>query len=126
MTYYRVQRADRDVSELLDEGFQFSNAYNGNRALTRVGVSTCTSLWDLAIYLESGQAGGILAGLDTVPAQWVVVELEGTPLPGAVDEFEQLVRPTRIVSVTPVDALMEQRLEATAFLATFSDPNLDE
>lgn len=110
MTYYRVQLASRDAADLLDPGYQFSHAYNGNQRLTRAGVSACSSLEELAEYLVSGQAGA----LDVRHGNWVIIEMDADETgDGAVDEYEVLVRPTRILSVTPVGdeffALMDER-----------------
>ena len=118
-TYFRVQSAGRDASDLLDEGYQFSHAYNGNTTLTREGVSVCASLEDLAEYLVSGLAGA----LDVRSGQWVIVEVEADEIADArpVDaEYELLVRPTRIVSVAPVgDDFLAKMDAAEAFLAGF-------
>lgn len=102
MTFYRIQRAEYDVADLLDSRFWYSHAYNGRPALTRHGVSACASLRELAEYLASGQAGA----LDPRNSSgWVIVEFEGT-LSGdsPVDVGEVLTIPERIVSVTPVEA----------------------
>lgn len=125
-SYFRVQRAEIDVNDLLDPGMQFSHALNGASHFTREGVSTCTSLDDLALYLVSHIGTGIGAAVRSGGA-WVIVELQGEELPGATDlEFEQLIRPARIVSVTPVAgrflAMMDEQV---AFLASFTDPNAD-
>jgi hypothetical protein len=120
-TYFRIQRADRDVNELLDPGYQFSHAYNGRPSLTRQGVSVCATLEDLAEYIVSGLGGALdpRAGGD-----WVIVEVEG-PRSGdsPVDEtYELLIRPTRIVSVTPVgDEFLALMAEREAFLASFDE-----
>lgn len=114
MTYYRVQLASRDVTELLDPGHQFSHAYDGNGRLTQPGVSACTSLDDLAEYLISGQASAFTVR----DGGWVIVAMEAKEIPDSrpVDVGEVLVRPTRIVSVTPADddffALMDAREQA--------------
>lgn len=125
-SYFRVQRAKFDVNDLLDPGMQFSHALNGAAHLTREGVSTCASVEDLALYLASHLGAGIGNAIRS-GGTWMIVELHGDELPGAVDpEFETLLRPSRIVSVTPVGnvflALMD---EQTEFLAGFADPNAD-
>ncbi len=126
MTFFRIQTADRDVNELLDPGYQFSHAYNGAQRNTRPGVSVCASLEDLAEYLVSGLAGA----LQVRNGDWVIVEVEGSESGASpVDpEYELLVRPTRIVSVTPAGddfyALMDA---AEEMLAGYVDePAFDE
>lgn len=122
-TYFRVQSAERDVNELLDPGYQFSHAWSGGQS--REGVSVCGDLEELALYLASAQGCGIPVTADG----WVIVELEADPIPGArpIDpEFETLVRPTRIVGVTPVgDEFIAAIASARAFLDLFTDPNGD-
>ncbi|WP_341719915.1 hypothetical protein QQG74_09515 [Micromonospora sp. FIMYZ51] len=125
-TYFRVQTADRNPADLLDPGYQFSHAYNGNTTLTREGVSVCTTLEELAEYLESGLAGA----LTVRDGGWVIVELEADEIPDAhpVDaEYEQLVRPTAIVSVTPVGddflALLDEKAD---FFAGFASNDWDD
>lgn len=125
-SYYRIQTADRDVTELLDAGHQFSSALSHDPSLTRQGVSVCDSIDDLALYLASHLGAGI--GQRVRTGSWVIVEVEGEPVPGALDpEFETLVRPTAIVSVRPVGdeflALIDAKDE---FLAGFDDTNLWE
>lgn len=100
-TFYRIQREEYDVADLLNPSFQTSHAYNGNKALTRRGVSACASLKELAEYLAAGQAGA----LDPRNSRgWAVVCFEGV-LSGdsPVDIGEVLTIPSRIVSVEPVD-----------------------
>lgn len=125
-TYFRVQRADRDVNELLDPGYHFSSAYSRNPSLTRRGVSTCPSLEDLAEYLVSGMAGAI----QVQAGSWVVVEMEGDVSSDApVDaEYETLIIPTAILSVRPVDdGFMDMIAAADAFLASFDrSPDFDD
>ena len=125
-SYFRIQRAEIDTADLLDPGMQFSHALNGAAHLTREGVSTCASIEDLALYLVSHIGAGIGSAVRS-GGVWVIVELVGDELTGAVDpEFEQLVRPTGIVSVTPVgEEFMTLMDEQTAFLASFADPNMD-
>lgn len=126
MSYFRVQAADRDANDLLDPGYQFSHAWAGIGYADREGVSVCESLEDLAEYLASPVGNGIPVEVGS----WVIVELEGDPVPDAapVDpEYEVLVRPTAIVSVWPVDdAFIAMIDDADEFLASFSDPNDDE
>lgn len=125
-TYYRVQTANRDVTELLDPDYQFSHTYNRNAALTQEGVSVCASLDDLAEYLESGLAGA----LDVRSGGWVIVELAADEIGDArpVDaEYELLVRPTAIVAVTPVgDDFLALLDEKAAFFASFASNDWDD
>lgn len=102
--FYRIQRAEYDVAELLDPAFHSSHAYNGSKAATRRGVSACSSLRELAEYLGSGQAGA-LDPRASRGSGWVVVAFAGV-LSGdsPVDIGEVLVIPARIVSVDAVDA----------------------
>lgn len=125
-TYFRVQSGDRQASDLLDPGYQFSHAWNGVAAHSREGVSVCDSVEELALYLASHLGNGI-----PVDETWNIVELEGDRIEGAavVDpEFESLVRPTRIVSVQPCGAeFMALIAEQDAFLASFtSGPDFDD
>ncbi len=114
-TFYRIQREEYDIADLLNPAFHTSHAYNGNKASTRHGVSACSSLRELAEYLGSGQAGA----LDPRGSRggWVIVAFEGT-LSGdsPVDIGEVLTIPARIVSVEPVD---------TEFLAMIADAELE-
>jgi hypothetical protein len=102
MTFFRIQLADRNPSDLLDPDNHYSAAYNGNAQLTRHGVSACESLEDLAEYLISGNAGAF-ASVAEAPYRWSIIEMEGHESDdprGAVDPGEVLVIPTRIVRVT--------------------------
>lgn len=105
-SWYRIQSADRDVTELLDPAEQVSRAWapggdaeDDRRA--RHGVSVCDSLDSLASYL-AGPGSGIGYG----DGEWVIVELTGDqsddePLDAADGEY--LVLPDSIVSVRPMD-----------------------
>lgn len=100
-TYFRVQIAERDVNDLLDEGYQFSHAPSRAPHLTRTGVSVMTSMDDLAEYFACRDSDG----LQIRNGAWVIVEVEGTETGDSpVDAHfgEVLVRPTRIVAVTPL------------------------
>lgn len=104
MRYFRVQLADRDVSELLDPDYQISHAANRNPRLTRRGVSACESLKELAEYLISGNAGAF-SGVRETPGYWRIIEFEGTESgDAAVDPGEVLTIPARIVSAQEVDS----------------------
>lgn len=123
MTYFRIQLAERDVAALLDPGHHFSHPVNGTHV--RRGVSVCDSFEDLALYLASPIGCGVIAAAGTR----VIVELEGDDSDDApVDpEMESLIIPTAIVSVTPVGAEFEALIEEQrVFLASFTDPNLDD
>ncbi len=122
MSYFRVQDDRRDVNELLDPGYHFSTTYD--RVTTRRGVSTCTSLEELAEYLASGQAGAIMASIRFM----VIVELAGELSEDSpVDAGEALVIPTAIVAVRPVDDEFIDMIAAKeAWLAEMCpDPSLD-
>lgn len=123
-TYFRIQTADRDVNELLDPGYQFSHAYNRAAGNTRRGISTCTSLEELAEYLASH----LCTAIQPRNGSWVLVELEGEiSSDDPVDtEYETLVIPTAIVSVRPVDDDFLAMIDAAAeFLASF-DTDLED
>lgn len=123
MTYFRVQLADRDVNELLDEGYQFSYCYGTGRSTA--GVSTCESLEDLCLYLASPMSDAI----DFRNGDWVLVEVEADEIPGSrpVDELEVLVRPTAIVAVTALDGDFFALVDAAAAeLESYAyDPSAD-
>jgi hypothetical protein len=127
MRFFRVQNEDRDVTELLDPECQFSHAYSGEKNLTRQGVSTCESLDELAEYLVCGMAGALESGARS--GHWVLIELEATETcPNPVDEYEVLVRPTAIVSVTKIFdtdliALMDAKIE---FFDSFTTHDWDD
>jgi hypothetical protein len=127
MTFFRIQAATRNADNLLDPGHQFSRPWNGDTARTRVGVSVCDSIDDLALYLASHLGNGI----PVRDGNWVIVELEADLIPGArpLDpEFETLVRPTRIVAVSPVGTDFIAKIEeAERMLASFDEaPLFDE
>lgn len=50
-TAYRIQSADRDVSDLLDPEQQYSLPMDGDDDMVRHGVSGCLTLGDLAAYV---------------------------------------------------------------------------
>lgn len=98
-TFFRVQAADRDVMNLLEDGL-ISFSWYGPESYDRSGVSVCASLDALAFYLAHS---AIPYGL----GEWVIVELEGSIIPDAdpmdARYGELLVSPTAIVSVRPLD-----------------------
>lgn len=112
-TWYRVQTADRDVTQLLDPEHWISEAWSGAEAHERRGISVCASLEDLAHYLALGT---LPIGAD----EWVVVELTGplsTDRPVDADLGEYLLLPDTIVSVRTLDEagmwdLIDQAYEA--------------
>lgn len=116
MSFYRIQQADRDATELLDpatwESRQwFGEIYtncpacggcgcddcdHGQIEDVRHGVSTCGSVEDLITYLRT-------VGCDLTDT--VLVELDGTY--AADDDHDKhlgavLIHPTKILSVIPV------------------------
>lgn len=109
-TFFRIQRAEYDVADMLNPTFQSSHAYNGDPALTRRGVSACASLRELAEYLASGQAGALDPRVHGAAGR-VIVTFEGT-LSGdsPVDLGEVLTIPASIVSVDAVDASFLQMI----------------
>lgn len=98
-TYFRVQDGDRNLSQLLDPEGQISSAWHRDD-LDRDGISVCESREILAHYLAT-----IGQGIPYGSGGWVLVELEGDELDGALDaEYgEILIRPTRIVAVASLD-----------------------
>jgi hypothetical protein len=99
-TYFRIQTAGREITDLLDPTEQVSRAWHRDD-LDRDGVSVCDSLETLAAYLAS--AG---SGIPYGAGEWVIVEVSGTPscaTPLDAEYGEMLVHPTEIVSVLPMD-----------------------
>jgi hypothetical protein len=94
--YFRVQSADRDVTELLDSE-HVSYSWD-NEDVYDLGTSTCETIEDLYAYLAQT---GIMIGV----GDWVVVEVAGTYLGRGRDmcTFECLIRVDEIVSVRPLD-----------------------
>lgn len=100
-TYYRIQTADRDPSLLLNPEHQISYHWNSidSEEYTRVGVSVCETLEDLAAYLAG-------SGIPYGDGEWVIIELTGyLSDDDAYDAAygELLIHPTEIVSVRPMD-----------------------
>lgn len=105
MSFYRLQDADRDATELLDPAQQWSEQWGGFGDPKR-GVSVCGNEDQLADYfaarVECGYDADFLATL-------VIVELDGDLSDEADDDHAEgalLIFPTRIVSVRPVPADM--------------------
>jgi hypothetical protein len=97
-TYFRIQTADRDVTNLLDPEFQVSCHWNNIESYDRVGVSVCESREALAAYLAD-------CGIPYGDGEWVIVELRGDISDDPYDAQcgETLIHPTEIVSVTEMD-----------------------
>lgn len=95
-SYYRIQSADRDVTELLDPE-HVSYSWDSEEVFD-LGTSTCATLEDLAAYIVQT---GISFGL----GEWVVVEVRGENVHRGRDGHmgEWLVEVTEIVSVRPFD-----------------------
>jgi hypothetical protein len=108
-TYFRIQAADRDVTELLDPE-HVSYSWD-NEEVFDLGTSTCATLEDLAAYIAQT---GIPFGL----GEWVVVEVAGENVRRGRDGHmgEWLVQVTEIVSIRPLDdafyALIDAAYEA--------------
>ena len=107
-TYFRVHDPDHDVQVLLDPERQWSCAYSS--ADERHGISVCRSVEDLAAYL-AGPGQGVVWD----PHRFVLVEVEAD----LAEEQDcdarygvELVHPTRIVSVSPLDEGFFAVLEA--------------
>ncbi len=128
MTYYRIQRTDRDAAELLDENTwlslnwgstsrecrgcadcQETESYRGEVGqacggagevdMARYGVSVMDTLDELAAYAAT-------AGMDLGSVPMSIVELDGYPSGDDAEDAhlgECLVCPTRIVAVRDVD-----------------------
>lgn len=93
-SYYRIQNANREVTDLLIADEQVSRNH-ADETSVRVGVSVCDDLEALAEYVA--QTGMILNWAATV-----LVEVEGymsTDTPEDAHLGERLIHPTRIVSV---------------------------
>lgn len=91
-TYFRIQSADRDVTDLLDPE-HVSYSWD-NEDVYDLGTSTCESLEALAEYVAGT---GIAFGV----GEWVIVEVRGTNLGAGRDKGEYLIQVTEIVSVAP-------------------------
>lgn len=100
-TWFRVQAADRDATELLNPENWISRSWS-DEELVQDGVSVCGSREDLAAYLAGS---GIPLGAD----HWVLVELTGRRLYTQAHDAhlgEVLVEPDAIVAVTEIDDAM--------------------
>lgn len=107
MTFFRIQPADRDTALLLDEDTWQSRNWNDAWAEPRHGVSVCGSIDELVDYFRT------VAGW--VDEDCVVVELDGYHSDDTDEDAHVgalLVCPTRIVSVTPVNAELIDRIYA--------------
>jgi hypothetical protein len=128
MTYFRIQQADRDAADLLNEDTWLSiNWGQGSREcrgctdcetiesyrheqgqtcggtheveMARYGVSVLDTIEDLAAYANT-------AGMDLWSVPMVIVELDGYPSGDDAEDAEHgesLICPTRIVNVRDVD-----------------------
>lgn len=107
MSYYRIQDADRDATELLDPAHQWSCNWGGFGDPRR-GVSVCWSTDVLAAYFQARQRDGIGYDEDFL-ATLVLVELDGEPSDEEDEdatEGAELIIPTEILSVGPLPADM--------------------
>lgn len=100
MTFYRIQTNDRDAADLLDPANHISISWFASEDYDREGVSVCESVEALAFYLANS---GIPYGI----GEWVIVEVDGDVIadgdPMDAKFGELLIRPTRIVSIRPMD-----------------------
>lgn len=101
MSYYRIQPASYDTTQLLDPELQYSESYC--TGTVRHGVSVCDSPEELATYLAHS---GIPFD-DT----FAVIELEGSDSDEDDEDAHQgarLIIPTSIISATPItDTLLD-------------------
>lgn len=107
MTFYRIQPANRDTADLLNEDTWQSRNWNDEWATPRYGVSVCDSIDTLVDYFRT--AGGY------VDEDMVLVELHGYRSDDTDEDHHAgaiLVCPTRIVSVTPLSADIIDRIDA--------------
>ena len=106
MTFYRIQPADRDVADLLDETTWQSRNWNDEWAEPRHGVSVCDDIDALVEYFRT--AGGY------VDEDMVLVTLHGYRSDDQDEDHENgavLVCPTRIISAVPVPADIIARID---------------
>lgn len=106
MSFYRLQDADRDATELLDPAKQWSENWSGGGD-PRHGISVCGTEDALADYFAKHWAGQDID--EDFLATIVLVEVAG-PLSDEEDEDAAdgayLILPTSIASVRPVPADM--------------------
>lgn len=100
-TYFRIQSADRDPTDLLIPANQVSYHWNNieSAEYTRTGVSVCDSRETLAAYLAK-------SGIPYGDGDWVIVEVTGDlsdDEPYDAADGELLVHPDEIVSVGAMD-----------------------
>lgn len=95
-TYFRIQAADRDVTELLDPE-HVSYSWD-SEDVSDHGTSTCETVEALAAYIAQT---GIPFGI----GDWVIVEVAGDNLGRGRDGHmgEYLIAVNEIVSVRPFD-----------------------
>ena len=101
MTWWRVQTADRDVTELLDPENWVSRNWT-DESREQHGVSVCASREGLATYLAA-------SGLPLGDGQWVMVELTGRRLYTQAHDAhlgEVLIEPDGVVAVHELDDAM--------------------
>lgn len=106
MTFFRIQPADRDLDDLLDETTWQSRNWNDEWAEPRHGVSVCDDIDTLVTYFRT--AGGY------VDESMVLVTLHGYRSDDIDEDAENgaiLICPTRIVSAVPVPADIIARID---------------
>lgn len=96
-TYYRIQEAVRDAADLLTPEGQTSTKWYAAEDSTITGVSACESVEELTTYLVTDGAG-----IPWGAGEWVLVEMDAD-YHGRGHDGEDLVIPTAILSVTPLD-----------------------
>lgn len=105
MSFYRLQDADRDATELLDPAHHWSCNWGGGGD-PRHGVSVCWNEQLVIDYFARRAADGIGYDADFLAAM-VIVELDGDPSDEEDEdaaEGAELIIPTRIISVRPLTA----------------------
>lgn len=105
MSYYRIQDADRDATELLDPAHHWSEQWSG-AGDPRRGVSVCGTEHQLIAYFARRAADGIGYDADFL-AEMVIVTLDGEPADETDDdaaEGAELIIPAAIVDVRPLTA----------------------
>lgn len=103
---FRIQPADRDAADLLDESKWQSRNWHDEWSEPRHGVSVCEDIEALIEYFRV--AGGY------VDEDMVLVTLEGYRSDDQDEDHESgaiLICPTRIVSVVPVPADIIARID---------------
>lgn len=103
MSFYRLQDADRDATELLDPAHQWSEQWGGNSDPRR-GISVCGTEGALADYFAARRDCGYDAEFLSTLA---LVELDGDLADDEDHDAAEgalLIIPTRIVATGPVPA----------------------